>query len=129
VQRTAHATIRALTAELADQNLTGSEINALANLAGARACTVSQLAAAAGIAATTMTSVLDRLQSRGLVTRRSMPGDRRAVRVSLTVSGRDAAAAIAKAVTGMERRALAALPPGALADLRTVLDALTEAAP
>ncbi|HXW44841.1 MAG TPA: MarR family transcriptional regulator [Streptosporangiaceae bacterium] len=129
VQRAAHASVRVLTAELADLGLTGSELNALANLAGDRARTVSQLAAAAGVRASTMTSVLDRLEARGLVTRGSAPGDRRAVQVRLTAGGRDAATAITAAVAGMERRALAGLPPGALAALHAGLDALAQVAP
>jgi MarR family transcriptional regulator, organic hydroperoxide resistance regulator len=129
VQRAAHASVRALSAKLADRELTGSEINALANLPGDRTRTVSELAAAAGVRATTMTSVLDRLQARGLITRGSVPGDRRAVQVGLTAAGRDAAAAVAEAVTGLERGALAALPPEALAGLRAGLDALAGAAP
>jgi MarR family transcriptional regulator, organic hydroperoxide resistance regulator len=129
VQRAAHASVRALTAKLAGQDLAGAEINALANLPGDRTCTVSQLAAAAGVRVTTMTSVLDRLQARGLVTRNSVPGDRRAVQIGLTASGRAAAATIAEAVSDLERQLLAGLPLEALAGLRAGLDALAEAAP
>jgi DNA-binding MarR family transcriptional regulator len=128
VQRAAHASVRALTAQVADLGLTGSEINALANLTGDRACTVSGLAAAAGVRATTMTSVLDRLEARGLVTRGSAPGDRRAVQVSLTGAGVEAAAVIATAVARLDRRALAELPSGGVAALRGVLDAIAGAA-
>ena len=127
-QRAAHASVRALTAQLADLGLAGSEINVLANLAGHGAHTVSQLAAAAGLQATTMTSVLDRLEAKGLISRGSAPGDRRAVQVSLTASGQAAATAIARAVADLEHRALAGLPPGAVDGLRAGLAALTEAA-
>jgi MarR family transcriptional regulator, organic hydroperoxide resistance regulator len=129
LQRAAHASVRALTAELAGLGLSGSEVNAVANLAGEQPCTVSQLAAAAGVRVTTMTSVLDRLEARGLIARGSAPADRRAVRVGLTASGCDAAAAITQAVAGLERRALAGLPSEELAGLRAGLDALAGAAP
>jgi DNA-binding MarR family transcriptional regulator len=128
VQRAAHASVRALTAQVADLSLTGSEINALANLSGDRGCTVSRLAAAAGVRATTMTSVLDRLEARGLVTRGSAPGDRRAVQVSLTGTGVEAAAVIAAAVARLDRRALAELPAGGVTALRCVLDTIAAAA-
>jgi DNA-binding MarR family transcriptional regulator len=125
VQRAAHASVRALAFQLAGLGLAGAEVNALANLADGQASTVSQLASAAGVPVTTMTSVLDRLAGRGLVTRSSTPGDRHAVQVSLTRDGSKAAAEIARAITGLERRALAALQPAALAGLRAGLDALT----
>ncbi len=90
---------------------------------------VSELAAAAGVRPTTMTSVLDRLEQRGLVRRGSMPGDRRAVLVELTASGAAAARAIGDAITRLERRALAGLDAGAIEGLRLGLDALAEVAP
>ena len=92
LQRAAHATVHMLAAELAGLDLTASEINALANLADGRSRTVSELAAATGTRPTTLTSVLDRLERRGHITRGGRPGDRRAVLVQLTPSGRQAAA-------------------------------------
>ncbi len=126
LQRAAHATLQVLAAELAGLDLTASEINALANLADGRGRTVSELAAAAGTRPTTLTSVLDRLERRGHISRGSLPGDRRAVLIELTPAGRLAAATIRQAVTDLERRALAGLPADALAGLRAALHALTE---
>lgn len=128
LQRATHATLHALEAELAGLGLAASEINALANLADGSGRTVSVLGAAIGIRPTTLTSLLDRLERRGLVTRTAHPDDRRAVLVQLTPSGRRAAATVRRAVTRLERRALADLPADALAGLRAGLDALTEAA-
>jgi len=129
LHRAAHATAHMLAAELAALDLTASEINALANLADARSRTVSELAMATGTRPTTLTSVLDRLERRGHITRGGRPGDRRAVLVQLTSSGRQAAATIRQAITGLERRALGALPAEAVASLHAALRALTEAAP
>jgi len=129
VQRAAHASVRALTVRLAGLSLVGSEVNAMANLAHGGTCTASQLAAAAGVPATTMTSVLDRLEHRGMIGRGSLPGDRRAVQVSLTTEGRDVAAAIAEAIAEIERRVMAGLSSDAIAGLRAGLDALAGAAP
>lgn len=123
---TTHATGQVLAAELSILGLTASEINALANLADGRRRTVSELAAAAGTRPTTLTSVLDRLERRGHISRRPAPGDRRAVLIELTSSGRLAAATIRRAVTDLERRALGSLPAGAIAGLRAALQALTE---
>jgi len=129
LQQAAHASLHVLSAQLADLGLTGSELNAMANLPADQGRTVSDLAAAAGLRATTMTSVLDRLAGRGLITRRSAPGDRRAVLVELTASGQPAAAKIREAIFSLERRALADLPADAIAGLRDGLRALAEVEP
>ncbi|GAA3012799.1 hypothetical protein GCM10017559_39790 [Streptosporangium longisporum] len=129
MQRATHATLQTLAAELVDLDLTASEINALANLADGRGRTVSELGAAVGTRPTTLTSVLDRLERRGHITRGNRPGDRRAVLIELTPSGRRAAATIREAVADLEDRALAHLPADAIAGLRAGLEALTDAPP
>ncbi|MGJ6966014.1 MarR family winged helix-turn-helix transcriptional regulator [Streptosporangium sp. G11] len=126
LQRATHATMQVLAAELVDLDLTASEINALANLADGHGRTVSELGAAVGARPTTLTSVLDRLERRGHITRGTRPGDRRAVLVELTPSGRLTATTIRRAVTDLERRALGDLPADAIAGLRAALRALTE---
>ena len=118
-----------LAAELAELDLTGSEINALANLADDRGRTVSELGAAIGTRPTTLTSVLDRLERRGHITRGARPGDRRAVLVELTPSGRAAAAVVRRTLTDLEHRALGDLPPEAVSGFHAVLDSLTKADP
>ena len=49
--------------------------------------------------------------------------------VQLTPSGRQTAATVRQAITGLERRALGTLPAEAVAGLHAALQALTEAAP
>ena len=129
LQRATHATWHTLAAELAGLELTASEINALASLADGRARTVSELGAATGTRPTTLTSVLDRLERRGHLTRGARPGDRRAVLIELTPAGRQAAGRIRQALAGLERRALAGLPDGAVAGFHAVLHALAEVSP
>lgn len=126
LQRATHATLHVLATELVDLALTPSEINALANLADGRGRTVSELGTAAGTRPTTLTSVLDRLERRGHITRGTRPGDRRAVLIELTDSGRVAAGTIRQAIISLEHRALDGLPADAIANLRTALQALTE---
>ncbi|GAA3217168.1 MarR family winged helix-turn-helix transcriptional regulator [Nonomuraea helvata] len=126
LQRATHATLQMLATELVDLDLTASEINALANLADGHGRTVSELGAAVGTRPTTLTSVLDRLERRGHITRGSRPGDRRAVLIELTSSGRQTATTIRQAVTDLEHRALRNLPADAIAGLRAGLEALTE---
>jgi DNA-binding MarR family transcriptional regulator len=126
LQRATHATLQVLAVELAGLGLTGSEINALANLADGRSRSVSELGRAVGTRPTTLTSVLDRLEQRGHITRSPRPGDRRGVLIELTSSGRNAAATIRNAITRIEQRALGPLPAEAIAALCTALQAFAE---
>ncbi len=128
LQRATHATQQVLAAELVDLDLTPSEINVLADLADGRGRTVSELGAAAGTRPTTLTSVLDRLERRGHLTRGTRPGDRRVVLVELTSQGRLTAETITTTLADLEHRALGALSARTLAGFHTVLRALTEEA-
>ncbi|HEX3812833.1 MAG TPA: MarR family transcriptional regulator [Mycobacteriales bacterium] len=127
LQRATHATLQRLAAELVDLDLTASEINALANLGDRRGRSVSELAAEVGTRPTTFTSVLDRLERRGHITRGARPGDRRAVVIELTASGRHAAATIRRALAELEDRALGPLPDRTVDAFHLVLRALTDA--
>ncbi|MEU7060211.1 MarR family transcriptional regulator [Streptomyces sp. NPDC046197] len=124
LQRATHATLHLIAAELVDLDLTASEINALANLADGQGRTPSQLSAAVGTRPTTLTSVLDRLQRRGHITRGTRAGDRRSVLIQLTESGRETATLIRQTLAGLESRALDGLPAEAVAGFYAVLDAL-----
>lgn len=126
LQRATHHTLQVIAAELVDLDLTASEINALANLADGPGRTVSQLGAAIGSKPTTLTSVLDRLERRGHLTRTTRAGDRRSVLVELTESGRETAAVITSTLADLERRTLGSLPAEAVAGFHAVLNALTK---
>lgn len=126
LQRATHATLHLIATELVDLDLTASEINALANLADGQGRTVSELGAAVGARPTTLTSVLDRLERRGHITRGTRAGDRRSVLIELTDSGRAAAAVITQTLTTVENRALAGLPAEAVAGFYDVLNALVK---
>jgi MarR family transcriptional regulator, organic hydroperoxide resistance regulator len=126
LQRATHATLHALAGELADLDLTAAEINALANLADGRSRTVSELGAAVGTRPSTLTSVLDRLERGGNITRGPRSGDRRVVVIELTPAGRRAAATIQQAIAGLEHRAFDKLSAAAVAGLREALAVLTE---
>ncbi|MFE3291889.1 MarR family winged helix-turn-helix transcriptional regulator [Rhodococcus sp. NPDC059234] len=126
LQRATHATLQVLATALVDLDLTPSEINVLANLADGRGRTVSELGAAVGARPTTLTSILDRLERRGHITRGTRPGDRRAVLIELTSSGQLTADTIRRTVTDLEHRALDGLPANTIAGLRVALQALTE---
>lgn len=54
---------------------------------------MAELANALGVEKAGITGLVDRAERHGLVTRESIPSDRRAVRVTLTAEGKEAAAA------------------------------------
>jgi len=129
LQRTTHATLRLLAVRLAEENLSPSEINALANLADGRVRSVGELAAAAGVRPTTLTSLLDRLAKRGYLRRELDPADRRSFQLHLTPDGARAAAAAAAAMAAIEQEAASSLTEADLAGFAKVVTALQEVSP
>jgi MarR family transcriptional regulator, organic hydroperoxide resistance regulator len=127
LQRSTHHTLHALSTALADLNLTAAEINALANLAGRGALNVRELSVETGTRASTLTGVLDRLESRGYLTRELDPTDRRSFRLPLTEAGQAAAERVQAAVSDIERDALARLSPTQTAGFHAVVAALQAA--
>jgi DNA-binding MarR family transcriptional regulator len=75
-----------------------------------------------------MTSRLDRLVTRGLVTRRADPADGRLVRVRLTAAGQQRVDAAFAALLDGERELLAALDTGRRRELADALRTLLAAA-
>ena len=126
LHRATHATLHVLAARLAGLNLNASEINVLANLADGRNRSVGEIASDTATKPTTLTSVLDRLERRGYLTRGLDPADRRSFLVSLTADGRRAAAAARAAAADLERAALAGVSDADLAGFLAVTRALTE---
>lgn len=126
--RAAHATSRVLAARLADENLSPSEVNVLANLADGQFRSVGELAGAAGVKPTTLTSILDRLGKRGYLTRELDLADRRSFVVHLTPEGVQAAQRASGAMADIIREATGSLTDADVAGYQKVVRALTEAA-
>jgi MarR family transcriptional regulator, organic hydroperoxide resistance regulator len=128
LHRTTHQTLHALGAALASAELTlsAAEINALANLASG-ALSVRQLSEATGTKPSTLTSLLDRLEHRGLLIRELDATDRRSFRISLTERGAAAAAQVTSAIAALEHDALAGLSAGQVAGYHAVITALAAA--
>jgi DNA-binding MarR family transcriptional regulator len=127
LQRTTHCTLHALGSALADLNLGAAEINVLANLADRGALNVRELSAETGTRASTLTGVIDRLESRGYLTRELDAADRRSFRLPLTELGQAVAARVRAAVTDIERDALAGLSATQIAGFHAVITALQTA--
>ena len=127
LQRATHHTLHVLSAALADLSLSAAEINALANLGEGRTLSVRQLSERTGTRASTLTGLLDRLESRGYLERELDPADRRSFRLPLTDLGREMAARVLAAIADLEREALSGLDPAQLAGYHAVITALQEA--
>ena len=127
LQRATHHTLHALSAALADLSLSAAEINALANLGEGGTLSVRQLSERTGTRASTLTGLLDRLESRGYLMRELDPADRRSFRLPLTDLGQETAARALAAISALEREALSRLDATQLAGYRAVVTALQEA--
>ena len=125
LHRATHATVHRLATELVDLDLKPAELNVLATLADGTARTVSRLGADVGSKPTTLTGVLDRLERRELITRGARAGDRRSVMITLTRSGEETAAVIAKTARDLESRALKDLSDKQIAGFHAVVEALS----
>lgn len=87
-------------------------------------CPISELHRVFGLKRSTLTSLLDRLESRGLVRRKSHPEDRRSLMVTLRPGGMSLARKLYAMVKRFETKVLAELKPVHLAGFRQVLDAV-----
>lgn len=125
LQRATHLSLLQLGHALADLGLAPSDLNALANLSDGVGRTMSELSKLVGSPATTTTSVLDRLASRGYVLRSPDASDRRVVMVELTRSGKTVAARIRSVLDDLEATALAGMSDETLASFHAVLRALS----
>ena len=74
-----------------------------------------------------VTRAVQRLESRGLVSKLVNESDRRLVRLALTPAGRDLAAELSRHAMAFEARIMAALPNDAGAVLLSLFDALEDA--
>jgi DNA-binding MarR family transcriptional regulator len=88
---------------------------------------MGELARAFGVERAALTGLIDRAERRGLVQRRAVPGDRRAVSVSLTREGGRTAARFHAAATAELLRLLAPLAQPERAAFRAALASITQA--
>ncbi len=82
---------------------------------------MAELAQCFGVERAALTGLVDRAERRGFVSRSPVAGDRRALRVTLTRSGRQAAAAFHADASAQLNRLLSPLAPSDREDFRTAL--------
>src|SRR5678816_4921931 len=88
----------------AELGVSTAEGHLLSYLRSYAPCPIAEIVRVFGIRPSTMTSVLERLDERGLLTREPDPEDRRSVRINLTSEGKVVADRINRAVHDLETR-------------------------
>ena len=89
---------------------------------------MTELARCCGVEKAALTGLVDRAERRGLAERAPVPGDRRALRVTLTDAGRQSAAAFHAEVTIELRHLLSPLAPKDREQFRTAMATITQSA-
>lgn len=97
-------------ADVACCGMTVAQAATLEALAGSDGLRLGELGRRLGIAPSTLSRNLDRLENRGFVVRGPDPGDRRALRAELTGAGRSAAASVRDQEIEFTRTILEKLP-------------------
>ena len=124
-----HAVDRRLSRKLAEIDLTEAEghvIFHLVEVGPERLAGIPDLNRAFGMRPSTLTSVLDRLEKRRMITRKPNPGDRRSFLIGVTRSGRAAAARVRALFEELEGSAAASVTARDLAGFHKVIAALRE---
>ena len=128
LHRATHAVALYLQACRPPLGVSQGEAHVLDHLAEVSACPLGELARAFGHRRSTLTSILDRLEARGLVRRALRAEDRRSFQVSLTPAGRALAARVHAALTRLEGALLRRVGRARLEAALEVLAALPDAA-
>ena len=89
--------------------------------------TIAELHRVFGLKRSTLTSILDRLESRGLLRREVCPDDRRSFLIHLTAEGAALAARVQRPVADLERTVCRELTEADLAGFRRVMEAIDRA--
>lgn len=123
----AHAALSAAAAqEAARHGLTPGELEVLDVLRRKGPLPVNQVQRRVRVSSGGATYLVSRLEARGLVERRTVPGDRRARVAALTATGEDAAAAAQPSFAERMRRAVSGLGKKDRRALLELLEALEE---
>ncbi|HEX9366165.1 MAG TPA: MarR family transcriptional regulator [Vicinamibacterales bacterium] len=115
-------------AAVREQGLSQGEGHILAHLAASGATTVADLHRGLAHKRSTLTSILDRLTARGLVTRRTGVLDRRTFVITPTARGTAVARLVHRRLAGLERAVLARVSDDEVRAFTKVLSAVEEEA-
>jgi DNA-binding MarR family transcriptional regulator len=124
VERATHAVALWIDRVFRDVRLTQGEAHVLAYLARHSPCTINDLHHSFGHKRSTLTSLLDRLEGRGWITRQPHHASRRLVQVELTESGRVVGERVHQMVAELEQRVMAQLTVGDAEAFQRVIQVL-----
>jgi DNA-binding MarR family transcriptional regulator len=127
LERATHHVGAYLGDRLRDLGITQAEAHVLAALADEGSLPVGALVAAFGHRPSTLTSVLSRLEKRGLIERRINPADRRSFLILLTDDGTAAAGRVKEAVAAFEAAVSAGLATASVKGFFATTDAIAAA--
>ncbi len=113
-----------LEAPMAELGVRASEAHLLGYLGAYGPCPVGEVARVFGWKKSTLTSVLDRLEERGIVERTLNPNDRRSLLVELSAIGRELAERVYEPVGELERLIAERIGDADLAGFRNVMAAI-----
>lgn len=126
LEKATHAIGARLETQLRALGITQAEAHVLGALAEVGQRSINELHAGFGHKRSTLTSILDRLEGRGLVRRAPHPTSRRSVLIRLTAEGEHAAALVLTLLRAIEAEVAARVGAGDLEGFRRVLAALAE---
>jgi DNA-binding MarR family transcriptional regulator len=115
-------------ADLGDPGLSQGEAHILAHLATSGPTTIASLHRSLAHRRSTLTSILDRLTGRGLITRHVGASDRRTFVIKPTARGRQVAARIHRQLEALERSVAGRFSPEEVRTFTKVLAAVEEEA-
>jgi DNA-binding MarR family transcriptional regulator len=124
IERATHLVAAHLERAAGELGVTQAEAHVLAQLSRRSPLAPGVLHHEFGHKRSTLTSVLDRLEARGLVRRTLNPDDRRSSLVEPTTAGRRAGAAVVHVVDELEQRIRAQVSDRDVEGVRAVADAL-----
>jgi MarR family 2-MHQ and catechol resistance regulon transcriptional repressor len=124
LERAAHLIGTHLERTAGELGITHAEAHVLAQVARRGPTPIAVLHREFGRKRSTLTNVLDRLESRGLVRRELNPADRRSFVVHLTARGERAAARVLEVLDELERRVRTSVAERDLQGLEAVVTAL-----
>ena len=127
IERSAHLVAAYLDHGLHGVSVTQAEAHVLAQLARHGPTSMGDLHREFGHKRSTLTSVIDRLESRGLVRREVNPSDRRSFVIHLTRSGKSAAQRVIRVLDELEHELSQRVAARDLEGLRRVSAALVTA--
>ena len=124
IHRAAHRIERYLQRVEGELGVTRAEAQVLSHLALHHRAAVNELGQAFGLKPSTLTSVLDRLETRGLIGRDIHPRDRRSFAISLTTRGAAAARRSLASLAELETRVTDDVSRRDLKGFQSVVDAV-----